>query len=90
MIPGPHAPDECPKAVSLGLGTLSSGRLNCTRLHTAARPGNPGLDLQALEEASIVPENAALSDYANANVDMTVYEELSDAEILRSARAAAD
>ncbi|KAH6946702.1 hypothetical protein HPB50_014616 [Hyalomma asiaticum] len=45
---------------------------------------------EALEEASIVPENVALSDYVNADADVIVYEELSDAEILKSARAAAD
>ncbi|KAH6948451.1 hypothetical protein HPB50_024518 [Hyalomma asiaticum] len=43
---------------------------------------------EALEEAGIVPENVALSDYVNANADVIVYEELSDAEILKSARAA--
>lgn len=42
----------------------------------------------ALEEAGIVPENVALSDYVNADADVIVYEELSDAEILKSARAA--
>lgn len=42
----------------------------------------------ALEEAGIVPENVALSDYVNADADVIVNEELSDAEILKSARAA--
>ncbi|KAH6935398.1 hypothetical protein HPB50_005558 [Hyalomma asiaticum] len=45
---------------------------------------------EALEEAGIVPANVALSDYVNADADMIVYEELSDAEILKSARTAAD
>ncbi|KAH6930813.1 hypothetical protein HPB50_019691 [Hyalomma asiaticum] len=43
---------------------------------------------EALEEAGIIPENVVLSDYVNANADVIVYEELSDAEILKSARAA--
>ncbi|KAH6932644.1 hypothetical protein HPB50_008228 [Hyalomma asiaticum] len=43
---------------------------------------------EALEEAGIVPENVALSDFVNADTDVIVYEELSDAEILKSACAA--
>ncbi|KAH6929272.1 hypothetical protein HPB50_025931 [Hyalomma asiaticum] len=43
---------------------------------------------EALEEAGIVPENVALSDYVNADTNVIVYEELSDAEILKSAHAA--
>ncbi|XP_037512204.2 tigger transposable element-derived protein 6-like [Rhipicephalus sanguineus] len=42
-----------------------------------------------LEEAGIVPEHVALSDYVNADADVIVYEELSDAKILKSARGAA-
>ncbi|KAH6947712.1 hypothetical protein HPB50_020792 [Hyalomma asiaticum] len=44
---------------------------------------------EALEETSIVPENVALNDYVNADADVIVYEELSEFEILKSARAAA-
>ncbi|KAH7956946.1 hypothetical protein HPB52_013878 [Rhipicephalus sanguineus] len=43
----------------------------------------------ALEEAGIVPEYVALSDYVCANADVIVYEELSDAKILKSARGVA-
>ncbi|KAH6947436.1 hypothetical protein HPB50_018923 [Hyalomma asiaticum] len=39
-------------------------------------------------EASIVPENATLSDYVNADADVVVHKELSNAEILESVRAA--
>ncbi|KAH8032819.1 hypothetical protein HPB51_002246 [Rhipicephalus microplus] len=42
----------------------------------------------ALEEAGNVPENVALSDYVTADADVIIYKELSDAEILKSARAA--
>ncbi|KAH9384826.1 hypothetical protein HPB48_026848 [Haemaphysalis longicornis] len=53
-----------------------------TKRHKSSSSGG-----SALEEAGIVPENVALSDYVNANADVIVYEELSDAEILKSARA---
>ncbi|KAH6931058.1 hypothetical protein HPB50_021997 [Hyalomma asiaticum] len=43
---------------------------------------------EALEEAGIVPANVALSDYVNADADVIVYEELTDAAILKSAPAA--
>ncbi|KAH6922328.1 hypothetical protein HPB50_013247 [Hyalomma asiaticum] len=54
-----------------------------------AQDAATGAAREALEEAGIVPESVALSAYVNANADMIVYEELSDAETLKSARAAA-
>ncbi|KAH8020143.1 hypothetical protein HPB51_024948 [Rhipicephalus microplus] len=61
----------------------------------AAEDVGPGQDATmaaawaALEEAGIVSENVALSDYVNADADVIVYEELSDVEIFKSARSAA-
>ncbi|KAL3218657.1 hypothetical protein MRX96_031467 [Rhipicephalus microplus] len=60
----------------------------------AADDVRPGQDMEtaaawaALEDACIVPESVAPSDYVDADTDVIVYEELSDAKIFRSGCAA--
>lgn len=62
----------------------------------AADDVGPGQDAEtagawaALEDAGIVPESVALSDYVKADADVIVYKELSVAEITKSATAMAN